>query len=105
MMARMVLRLSVIVQGLVILSVRFAIRLAACAGRLPVEAPERRAKIIEQGRKIARQRRASADQHIVMVRAHRHTAEQPNRLAQPAPDAVALGGGAVLLGDGESDSD
>src|SRR5882724_9620260 len=108
MTARMVLRLSVIGQDLVI---QFGWRPARGprgprAARGPsVEAFERSTKIVEQGRKIPGQRRSAADQHIIMMRPHRHDVGPLHHLAEPAPDAVALGGSAVLLGDGKSDPD
>ncbi len=40
-----------------------------------------------------------------MVRSHGYDVQPLHQFAKPAPDAVALGGGAVFLGDGEADPD
>src|SRR5262245_40651536 len=40
-----------------------------------------------------------------MMWSHRYDVEPLHQRAKPAPDAVALGGGAVLLGDRETDAD
>src|SRR5262245_30639462 len=40
-----------------------------------------------------------------MVRSHGYDVQPLHQFAKPAPDAVALGGGAVFLGDGETDPD
>jgi hypothetical protein len=40
-----------------------------------------------------------------MVRSHRYDVEPLHQLAKPAPDTVALGGGPVLFGNGETDPD
>lgn len=40
-----------------------------------------------------------------MVGLHRYRIEALHQFAKPAPDAIALGGGAVLLGDCKADPD
>src|SRR5882757_5296871 len=40
-----------------------------------------------------------------MVRSHRYGIDAFHQFAKPAADAIALGRGAVLLGDGEADAD
>ena len=72
---------------------------------LAVEAMERGAEIVKHGREIAAERIAAPDQHIVTVRSHRYDVEALYQLAKPAADPVALGGSAVLLGNGEADPD
>src|SRR3569833_248692 len=108
MTARMVLRLSVIT--IVSSSIRFAAGRRSGAGPLaPVRMPrglrERYAQIVEHGREVARERLPSADQHVIMMGLHRHRIEPLHQFAKPAPDAIALGGVAVLFGDGEADPD
>src|SRR3954447_7964964 len=118
MTARMVLRLSVI--SIVSSSIRFAAgcgrragRLAASrrrslwpsVGRMPRGLRERYAQIVEHGGEAARERVPSADQDIIMMGLDRHRAEPLHEFAKPAPDAIALGGVAVLFGDGEADPD
>ena len=66
---------------------------------------QRRTEIVEHDREVAGQRRPAADQHIIMVRSHGYDVQPLHQFAKPAPDAVALGGGAVLFGDGEADPD
>jgi hypothetical protein len=66
---------------------------------------ERHAQIVEHGGEAARERVPSADQHIIMMGLHRHRIEPLHQFAKPAPDAIALGGVAVLFGDGEADPD
>lgn len=66
---------------------------------------ERYAQIVEHGREVARERVPSADQHVIMMGLHRHRIEPLYQFAKPAPDAIALGGVAVLFGDGEADPD
>src|SRR5919112_37674 len=66
---------------------------------------ERYAQIVEHGREVARERVPSADQYIIMMGLHRHRIEPLHQFAKPAPDAIALGGVAVLFGDGEADPD
>jgi hypothetical protein len=66
---------------------------------------ERYAQIVEHGREVARERVPSADQHIIMMGLHRHRIEPLHEFAKPAPDAIALGGVAVLFGNGEADPD
>ena len=51
------------------------------------------------------QRRPAADQHIIMVRSHGYDVQPLHEFAKPAPDAIALGGGTVLFGNGETDPD
>ena len=51
------------------------------------------------------ERRPAAYQHVIMVGSHRYDIQSPHDFAKPAPDAVALGGGTVLLGNGETDPD
>src|SRR5215470_1551891 len=99
--ARIMLRLSVVISsGLV---VRSAVRPGLLV--LPVEALQGAAQILDHRREIPAQGRAAPDQHIIMVRSHRHGAAGPHHLAKPAADAVALDGRAVLFGDGETDPD
>ncbi len=40
-----------------------------------------------------------------MVRSHRYDVQPLHQFAKPAPDAIALGGGTVLFGNGETDPD
>jgi hypothetical protein len=40
-----------------------------------------------------------------MMGLHRHRVEALHQFAKPAPDTIALGGGAVLLGNGKTDPD
>src|SRR5947209_7001452 len=111
MTARMVLRLSVIILS-------SSIRFAACRGGRPLAASHRRslgrmprrpckrhAQIVEHGGEVARERVPSADQHIIMMGLHRYRIEPLHQFAKPAPDAIALGGVAVLFGNGETDPD
>jgi hypothetical protein len=74
-------------------------------GRLPVKAMQRRAEIVEHGCEVAGERGAPPYQHIIMVRSHRYDVQPLDEFAKPAPDAIALGGGTVLFGNGETDSD
>src|SRR5215475_10271682 len=104
MTARMVLRFSSICQvsstSLVLCrSVRFTRPLRS----LPGQALQRQAEVIDHGVEITGQRGAAPDQHIIMVRPHRHGVDPPDGLAKPAADAIAFGGGAVLLSNGETD--
>ncbi|MET4273797.1 hypothetical protein ABIB68_002102 [Bradyrhizobium sp. F1.2.2] len=73
--------------------------------RMPRGLRERHAQIVEHGGEVARERVPSADQHIIMMGLHRHRIEPLHQFAKPAPDAIALGGVAVLFGDGEADPD
>jgi hypothetical protein len=66
---------------------------------------ERYAQIVEHGGEAARERVPSADQHIIMMGLYRHRIEPLHQFAKPAPDAIALGGVAVLFGNGEADPD
>jgi hypothetical protein len=66
---------------------------------------ERYAQIVEHGGEVARERVPAADQHIIMMGLHRHRVEPLHQFAKPAPDAIALGGVAVLFGNGEADPD
>src|SRR6476619_5655990 len=97
MTARMVLRLSVRVLGARHSILEFA--------RWPVEPMQRRTEIFEHGREIAGERGPPADQHIIMVRPHRYDIQPLHDFAKPASDAIALGCGTVLFGNGEADSD
>ena len=72
---------------------------------LAVEAMERGAEIVKHGREIAAERCAAPDQHIITVRSHGYDVEALYQFAKPAADPVALGGGAVLLGNSEADPD
>jgi hypothetical protein len=103
----MVLRLSVI--SIVSSSIRFAAGWAglwpASLWGLPRGLRERYAQIVEHGREVARERVPATDQHIIMMGLHRHRIEPLHQFAKPAPDAIALGGVAVLLADGEADPD
>ncbi|MBM7486129.1 hypothetical protein ACVWWI_000752 [Bradyrhizobium sp. USDA 3686] len=73
--------------------------------RMPRGLRERYAQIVEHGGEAARERVPSADQHIIMMGLHRHRIEPLHQFAKPAPDAIALGGVAVLFADGEADPD
>jgi hypothetical protein len=73
--------------------------------RLSVEAMERRAKIVEHGREVTVQGGTAPDQYIIMVRPHRYEVDPFYQFAEPPPDAVPLGGGAILLGDREPKAD
>jgi hypothetical protein len=73
--------------------------------RMPRGLRERHAQIVEHGGEAARERVPSADQHIIMMGLHRHRIELLHQFAKPAPDAIALGGVAVLFGDSEADPD
>jgi hypothetical protein len=108
----MVLRLSVITG--VSSSIRFAAgrwggllaaSLVRSFGRLPRGPRERCAKIVDHGREVARERVPASDQHIIMMGLHRYRIEPLHHFAKPAPDAIALGGVAVLFGNGEADPD
>src|SRR5438309_9337253 len=66
---------------------------------------ERYAQIVEHGREVARQRVPASDQHIIMMGLHRYRIEPLHQFAKPAPDAIALGGVAVLFGNGKADPD
>jgi hypothetical protein len=66
---------------------------------------ERYAQIVEHGGEVARERVSSSDQDIIMMGLHRHRIEPLHQFAKPAPDTIALGRVAVLLGDGEADAD
>jgi hypothetical protein len=106
----MVLRLSVI--SIVSSSIRFAAGssgvtrpVAARLGRMPRGLREGYAQIVEHGGEVARERVPPSDQDIIMVGLHQYRIEPLHQFAQPAPDAIALGGVAVLLGDGEADAD
>ena len=66
---------------------------------------ERYAQIVEHGREVARERVPAADQHVIMMGLHRHRLEPLHQFAKSAPDAIALGGVAVLFGNGEADPD
>jgi hypothetical protein len=72
---------------------------------MPRRLRERYAQIVEHGGEVARERVPSADQYIVMMGLHRHRVEPLHQFAKPAPDAIALGGVAVLFGNGEADPD
>jgi len=72
---------------------------------LVVEAMKRGAEIFKHGREIAAERGAAPDQHIITVLSHRYDVEALDQLAKPSSDPVALGGGAVLLGNGEANPD
>ena|SRR6476646_2026090 len=72
---------------------------------MPRRLRERYAQIVEHGGEVARERVPSADQYIVMMGLHRHRIEPLRQFAKPAPDAIALGGVAVLFGNGEADPD
>src|SRR5690242_18994198 len=106
MMARTVSQFSVIVLGS-----RQSIRFAADVvrrrfrRRLPSQPIQRRAEIVEHGREVAGERRPAAYQSIVMVRSHRYDGQSLHEFAKPAPDAIAFGGSAVLLGNGDTDPD
>jgi hypothetical protein len=63
------------------------------------------AQIVEHGGEVARERVPPADQDIIMMGLHRHRVEPLHQFAKPAPDAIALGGVAVLFGNGEADPD
>src|SRR4051794_2471563 len=65
---------------------------AALWFRLPVEAMQRRTKIVEHGREVAGQRGPATDQHIIMVGSHGYDVQPLHEFAKPAPDAIALGG-------------
>src|SRR5436309_15897559 len=112
MTARMVLRLSVIIHVSsfrpcvlpcvlpCILPCSAVATLMSMRGRtLAVEAVGRGAEIVKHGREIAAERGAAPDQHIITVRSHRYDVEALDQFTKPAPDPVALGGSAVLLGD------
>jgi hypothetical protein len=73
--------------------------------RGPVEPIERRTEIIEHSCKAAVQGSATTDQHIITVRSHGYDIRPLYQFPEPAPNAVAFGGGAVLFGDGEADPD
>jgi hypothetical protein len=66
---------------------------------------QRRTEIFEHGREIAGERGPPADQHIIMVRPHRYDIQPLHDFAKPASDAIALGCGTVLFGNGEADPD
>jgi hypothetical protein len=72
---------------------------------LAVEAMERGAEIVKHGREITAERDAAPDQHIITVRSHRYDVEALDQFTKSAADPVALGGGAVLLGNGEANAD
>jgi hypothetical protein len=72
---------------------------------MPRRLRERYAQIVEHGGEGARERVPSANQHIIMMGLHRHRIEPLHEFAKPAPDAIALGGVAVLFGNGEADPD
>jgi hypothetical protein len=40
-----------------------------------------------------------------MVRSHRYDVQPLHQFAKPAPDAITLGSGTVLFGNGEADPD
>src|SRR5436190_22610207 len=73
--------------------------------RRPIEPIERRTEIVEHDCKTAVKGGATADQHIITMRSHRHDIEALHQLAEPAADAVALGRGTVFPGHGEADPD
>jgi hypothetical protein len=73
--------------------------------RLPVEAMQRRAEIVEHGCEVAGERGPAAYQHIIMVWSHGYDVQPLHEFAKPAPDAIAFGGGTVLFGNGETDPD
>ena len=66
---------------------------------------ERYAQIVEHGGEVAGQGGATADQYIITVRSHWYAVQPLHQFAKPAPDAIALGGVAVLFGNGEADPD
>lgn len=66
---------------------------------------KRYAQIVEHGGEVAGQRVPAADQHVIMMGLHRYRIEPLHQFAKPAPDAIALGGVAVLFGNGEADPD
>jgi len=72
---------------------------------LPHGLRERYAQIVEHDREVARERVPAADQHIIMMGLHRYRIEPLHQFAKPAPDTIALGGVAVLFGNGEADPD
>jgi hypothetical protein len=52
---------------------------------------------------VAKSRVSAA--RIIMVRSHGYDVQPLHQLAKPAPDAIALGGGTVLLANGKTDPD
>src|ERR1041385_5709298 len=103
MTARMVLRLSVIVQVSSFSSGRAAV--AANVRGLPLEATQCRAEIVKHGGEVGSERGATADQYIVTVRPYRTLIQPPHEFAKSAADTVAFGRGADFFGDGEADPD
>jgi len=103
MTARMVLRLSVIVQVSSFSSGRAAG--AANVGGLPIEATQRRAEIVKHGGEVGRERGTTADKYIVTVRPYRTLIQPFHKFAKSAADTVAFGRGAGFFGDGEADAD
>jgi len=67
-----------------------------------VNAAECAGEILDQSIERQLQGLAAANQHIVVSRPERSFFRHPNHRAQPPAHAVALGGIADLLGDGET---
>ena len=78
---------------------------ASASLSLPHGLRERYAQIVEHGGEVARERVPAADQYVIMMGLHRYRIEPLHQFAKPAPDAIALGGVAVLFGNGEADPD